>query len=600
MFMPKRKKQFFLLVAIILPIMSALCVYCTRLFLPALSLKYYLIDHKIADDVSFSFGDTAGIRLKLSPDPVFYLACLPAEARVSGDLNISFSHFGILELDGCSFYSGDDIYDFACDNEDSPVTMRIISRQGDVLYDGYVQFMFADNIPTVYIMTDPDALEMVNRTDYEDTDPIHIPAALRIINPDGSMDSSADVLLHRHGNTSFDFYEPRPYNIDLSENYGLLGMTPGNRWVLKSDSEYPTVVMKNEAAFEVARRLEGLSVPESRFVNVYVNDEYYGFYQLCQRVQTEEMMNYANKRALVERDVRYEVREHFFEYDGEGIAIHLPKRITDEEADEIAELFCRAADAVKSGDDLERYIDIDSFVKMYMLQDFFVQTDVDGDSLYFYIGDDDKIYAGPVWDFDCACGHISSGPYHGSITIQARYFNDFGKIFFKDLQKSETFRECCVKYYQDKMSGIVHEYIDTKFREDAMCIERSMDIFAFAREFGATGLGADNNLTALGEWLEDRVLFLDEYYKDAGSYKNVRFNFAWGSMTVAVKEGEPIGFLPDDEHLNNSDDMWGEINGFEDETGQIVSDDMIINEDMSLYAVYDEDSPTVREGLFLR
>ena len=61
-------------------------------------------------------------------------------------------------------------------------------------------------------------------------------------------------------------------------------------------------------------------------------------------------------------------------------------------------------------------------------------------------------------------------------------------------------------------------------------------------------------------------------------------------MTAAVRRNEPIGFMPDDGHEGNDDAFWGEITGFTDAAGNKVDDDLMIDKDTDLYAVYTEDS----------
>lgn len=593
----KNKGRVLILCAVILAAALAIpCFYYVEARFSYFFLEDYLKTHKIADDVSFSSGNTTEIRLNPSSDPIFYLACLPAEVDNNKALRLSFSHFKTLELDGNAFYSGDDIYDFAKEAEDTPVTMRIFARRGELLYDGYMQFIFTDQLPSVYLSTSENAIEAVNLTDYEDTAPIHVSSVLTIINADGSVDSLNDAQIHRHGNTSFDFYEPRPYNLDLSAAANLLGMSPCKKWVLKANSQYPTVLMKNRAALEIAERIGCLGVPESRFVNLYVNGTYYGLYLLCQRVQSVELMNREGMKALVELDVRYDSREHYFECDGEGMAIHLPKDISGEDVKEIERLFDDAVNAIRSESGYDKYIDMDSFMRMYLLQDFFVQTDIDGDSLYFYVGNDNRIYAGPPWDFDCSCGHITSGPYHERMAMQARLFDDFGSLFFSDLAKSEDFRKKCAGYYEECMSEAVHDYLSTVYKADLYMINSSEEMSITARENQMTKNRVDDDPKALGEWLNDRALFLDDYYRNEDGYRNVRFVFAWGSMTSASGAGKPIGFLPDNEHPGNDDDIWGKIDGFADDTRQIADDNTVINDDTSLFAVYDEESMTVKNG----
>lgn len=597
MFLKGKRSAYVIFISLTIIIVSVPCFYYIETRFSYYFLEEYLKDHTIPEDISFSSGNTSGIRLNPSSDPTFYLACLPTEVSSFGSLRLSFSHFKILELDGHRFHSGEDIFDYAKASEETPISMRLFAPRGELLYEGYVQFIFSDSLPSVYLNVTENSIEAVNLSDYEDQNPIHVSSILKIINPDGSLNSLMDITIHRHGNTSFDNYDPKPYNLNLPAAKGLLGMSPCSKWVLKANAQYPTVLMKNKAALEVAKRIGCLGIPESRFVNLYINGTYNGLYLLCQRVQSYDLMNRDGMKYLVELDVKYHMREHYFELDGNGMAIHLPKDISEEEAKMIEQLFTMAVASVKTGKEYEQYIDLESFIKMYLLQDFFVQTDIDGDSLYFYIGNNNKIYAGPAWDFDCSCGHFTSGPYHERMSLQARYFNDFGKLFFKELEKSDDFRRLCAEFYETHMSDVVIDYVSTTYKSELSEIRTSANMSMKLNEMQETGNRVDDDPVALGEWLNARAAFLRDYYKNETEYNKVKFIFAWGSITSAVKTGEPIGFLPDDRHPGNNDDIWGEIDGFAKESGQIVDDKTIICDDTSLYALYDEESMTVINGI---
>ena len=88
----KTKGRVLILCAVILAAALAIpCFYYVEARFSYSFLDEYLKTHKIADDVSFSSGNTTDIRLNPSFDPVFYLACLPAEVDSNKALRLSFS-----------------------------------------------------------------------------------------------------------------------------------------------------------------------------------------------------------------------------------------------------------------------------------------------------------------------------------------------------------------------------------------------------------------------------------------------------------------------------------------------------------------------------
>ena len=550
--------------------------------------EVYMQDHAIPEDISFSSGRATDLRLNPTSDSIFYIACLPSEVSALRSLRLSFSHFRTLEIDGKAFRSGDEIYEYASSIKDEPVTMRLFAPRGELLYDGYVQFMFADSVPTMYLTTSENAIDIVDETAYEAAEKPHVGSTMMITAPDGSIDVVTDADIYRHGNTSFDYFDQKPYNLGLQNKMSLLGMTPGRKWVLKSNGQYTTVLMKNRAAFEIARQMGMETAPESRYINLYINGRYMGLYLLCQNIQAPEFLAGTGAGVLIERDVKYEMRPQSFVAEGMGMTIHYPEGMTSGEISGTEAAFTRAMEAVKNGSDPAQYLDMQSFLQMYMLQDYLVQTDIDGDSLYFYIGSDGLIHAGPVWDFDCSAGHITSGPYHDDLTIRSRYFNDFGTLFFKALEHSESFRSEASKYYTESFSPLVRRYLSDGFAPEAAELESSLKMSLLACDMYPVDKETDDSPEELQRWLGSRGHFLDVYYNDEDSYDLVKFVFTWGSMTAAVKHGSSVGPLPDDAHPGNNEDIWGEVERFVDENGNEVSDDTVIEGDTSLYAVYAE------------
>ena len=62
------------------------------------------------------------------------------------------------------------------------------------------------------------------------------------------------------------------------------------------------------------------------------------------------------------------------------------------------------------GEEIRKYLDIESFVDAFIVQEFFKQVDYATSSTRFYIKDG-KLYEGPVWDFDLSSGNCSSSYY---------------------------------------------------------------------------------------------------------------------------------------------------------------------------------------------
>ena len=70
---------------------------------------------------------------------------------------------------------------------------------------------------------------------------------------------------------------------------------------------------------------------------------------------------------------------------------------------------CIAVMDSKDWNEICKYIDVDSFVDTYLVQELFCNIDCHSFSFYFYKEKGGKLYAGPIWDFDLSAGNNNYG-----------------------------------------------------------------------------------------------------------------------------------------------------------------------------------------------
>ncbi len=593
-------------------------------------LEEYLSDHTITDDVYLYRGNASRILLSPTDDPSSVNAILPSE--MTEHVYIGFDHFDTMVLDGKKLHAGEDIADLIRSSES--VSAQFLAPRGEVLFDGQISFYCLDTLPTLYITTSENAIDIINNTeDDPSVEKPRIEGRMTIVNADGSTDTSDDIVLSKRGNTTFFGYEMKPYNMNLNSPMSLLGMPSGRKWALKANAMDATQLLRNEAAFAASRVGKLSPCPETRYINLYLNGRYNGLYMLSQRVDAKELMgsdssldsmnNTLNTPSqmlssfdetiddgiqihgidlpnepsdvsgeyLLELDYRYEDEPCYFVC-GEPIVVHSPEAASRKELTYIAEKYSAAREAVASDGDYEKYIDVDSFVKMYIIQDFFSQTDIDFASFYFYLGHDGLFHAGPVWDFDLSCGMTAGDPYHEELTRRSRLFVSQKRscVFLDMLDDSDRFMQKVREYYLDDFSKSYAGYMDSEWKELISDVSTSLDISCLYANISESGRTSLDSAEGLSGWIRDRDEYLTDYYSSSDEYINIIFHFAWGTTAAAVKKGEPLGFLPDDAHPGNDDAFWGDITGFVDSNGDPVDDGYTTSSDTDLYAVYTEDS----------
>ena len=224
------------------------------------------------------------------------------------------------------------------------------------------------------------------------------------------------------GNSTFGF-DKKPYKIKFDEKISLLGEDKAKEWTLIANHmDYS--LMRNYLAYKVGEALGLPYTTSAEFVDVYVNGEYRGVYLLCEqievgrgRVDIEDSLEVAETGYLLELDARApgegeEGVDYFYSLAGAlPYAIKSPdtedEKFTPERVAFIKSYVDAAYTALLGSDyaEVSRYLDVDTFVNGYILDELFKTTDVGFSSFYLYRDAGGKLSRGPIWDYDLAAGN---------------------------------------------------------------------------------------------------------------------------------------------------------------------------------------------------
>ena len=129
---------------------------------------------------------------------------------------------------------------------------------------------------TLYVTT-ADGEDITSREEYK---PCHVSVGAK-----GSFSNySATAGIRGRGNSSFLWYDKKPFRLKLDEKHKVLGLAKAKSWVLLANYRDVTDLM-NTFVFETG---EWLGVPfanHTRYVELFVNGDYRGVYQLTEQVQ---------------------------------------------------------------------------------------------------------------------------------------------------------------------------------------------------------------------------------------------------------------------------------------------------------------------------
>lgn len=273
------------------------------------------------------------------------------------------------------------------------------------------------NLPTVVINT-------ANAQDITSKE-VEIMSTVYIISNNGtSLLTDTQTGVRGRGNASWNF-EKKPYRLKFSKKRSPLDApAEAKKWTLLSNHGDKTL-MRNILAFEVSRRLGMAYTPYCCPVDVILNGEYKGCYQLCDQVDVREHrvdvteMNTSDNTGvnltggyLIEIDAYASTTEkvYFYSRRGTPVTIKSPDddKITAEQRSYIENHFNKMEDAVFASNYTDptngyrKYLDLDSYLRHFIIGEFVGNTDTYWSVYMYKQRGDDLFYVGPVWDCDLA------------------------------------------------------------------------------------------------------------------------------------------------------------------------------------------------------
>ncbi|MGN0468683.1 MAG: CotH kinase family protein [Acutalibacteraceae bacterium] len=377
-----------------------------------------------------------------SDDGTYYMF-LPANADLSS-LTVWYKASGDVYVGDVKLVSGEKTNVFS---KSGLYKLKVGTKN----YSLYV--MCSAEIPTVYINTESGSLDYI----HENKDNKEAGAIKIVENGKVTVDKELKQIKGR-GNVTWNAPK-KPYNIKFDKKTDLFGMGKAKKWTLLA-SYYDSSLIRNSVALGLSDELGLPYTSEFQAVDLYINGSYMGNYLVCEsvevgseRVDINDLID-ANEEAnpdinieecsragtgnatdcgskkwvnipnnpenitggyLLEFDLasRYNSEvSGFVTNQGQAVVLKSPEYASQAEVEYISKLMCEAEDAIYSedgynslGKHYSEYFDMESLVKMYIIQEFTSNMDAGLTSTYFYKdADSDKIYAAPVWDFDYALG----------------------------------------------------------------------------------------------------------------------------------------------------------------------------------------------------
>ena len=220
--------------------------------------------------------------------------------------------------------------------------------------------------------------------------------------------ATSGTEIRGRGNASWNF-EKKPYRLKFDKKQSPLGApASAKKWTLISNHGDKTL-MRNILAFEVSRRVGQPYTPFCHPVDLIINGEYRGCYQLCDQVEADEDRVPCEDGYLIEIDAyAWDEEVMFASATGIPVTIKHPDEddITDQQKKFINDYFNKfesaalASNFTDANNGYRKYLDLDSFLRNFIVGEFCANTDAFWSVYMYKDAADGKLYTGPTWDND--------------------------------------------------------------------------------------------------------------------------------------------------------------------------------------------------------
>ena len=519
-------------------------------------------------------------------DDVYYVF-LPSYCSLA-DVSIQVNTSSPVTLDGVPLQTGQSLEGFELDQE---------YRMQTLLTDRKLCFLQSSNVSTLYIDTASGSMKAIH-ADKDNTES----AGITLITADGTLDySGTDCTIRGRGNSTW-VYEKKPYLLNFTETADLLVMGAANKWVLLANATDESN-LRNKLIYDVAKKMDFLWTPECEYVDVYLNGEYSGLYLLAERVEIGENRldigvdpdSFLCKLDLSER--LNSLENPFVTQLGRAVEITDPENIPTSTKDTIMNVVQQMEDAIMSGQELTDILDLDSWVRRFLIDEITENLDGDRASSYFYYWNG-KIYAGPIWDYDHIWGSRERNLNPEVLLADSYYKSETKTIPYSySLYKNPGFYDRMAAIYESELLPLMEELADTEILRLGEEISAASEMNSIRwRHMFDYWKWRKTDAGGLADFLRQRLDFLKCVWLEGEIYYSVQVEISQdlNYLNFAVKPGETFTQLSNVTVAGVADPVW-----IDSETGEVFDESQPITRDVRLSLVQDISVETTAKDLVL-
>lgn len=279
-------------------------------------------------------------------------------------------------------------------------------------------------LPVLYIQTENNAPitskeDYINATYYLDN------MGLSDYQSIGSKAQPLNMEIRGRGNYTWRDFDKKPYRIKLADKQPLLGMTKSKHFALLAHADDNKGFMRNTIGFQLSKLIGITWTPTAKPLEVVLNGDYIGLYFLTETIRVDkdrvniveqedeatdpiaitggwlvEIDNYREDPQIIITEGDYYNTETAFTYKTPEVLSSAQEQFLKEEMERINTLVY----GDKNSDELWKYLDMEALARFYIVQELTDNYESFHGSCYLYreMGEGEKWYFGPVWDFGSA------------------------------------------------------------------------------------------------------------------------------------------------------------------------------------------------------
>lgn len=384
-----------------------------------------------------------------------------------------------------------------------------------------------------------------------------------------TMSISSKIRVRGYSSRTF---EKAPYLLKFVNDDGtdldlpILGMDAHHEWVLHGPYLDKSLV-RNYMWYNIAGEIMDYA-PNVRFCELVVNGDYRGIYLLVESIDngddcrlnlsvTEKGQTLTGYLLRLDRPMEEDLDtlRNIYSFTertnilANDVSIRYPgkDKLTKEIADAIEKDFARYEKAMYSYDydskkyGYRSYIDVDSFVDYYIINEFTKNLDAGKYSTYIYLQPGEK-YKLCVWDFNNACNNYVTNDINTTGIKDIDGITGFSmhvKVFFVMLMRDKDFVDAVIDRYEELRTTYLSDDYLEKYIQDTVDYlgpaidrnsERWMD-YIVSDQLQPAERNVHSQKEAvekLADWLRDRGQWLDNninsLYQYCADSKNKKYN----------------------------------------------------------------------------